>query len=156
MVLVWDSGILCESAVMAFNRYTISRSYLHSLWEVVHGCKAMQVRICKSSHKSKTSNCNTLSTRARVGTCISVSTGKSCEKTLKRKRFHRILHKIVAPNIGQKLSSNQWPIILDAEPCATICPGERMLVAITSNVTFLHLRPYCEEICTSFLNDAEI
>jgi len=39
MVLASDSGILCENAVMAFNRYTISRSNLYSLCEVVCGRK---------------------------------------------------------------------------------------------------------------------
>jgi len=31
----------------------------------------------------------------------------------------------VAPNIGPELSSNQWPIILDAE-LHTTCRGERV------------------------------
>jgi len=34
-----------------------------------------------------------------------------------------------------------WPIILDAE-LYTIRPGERVLVVIRFNVTFLHLRCY--------------
>jgi len=34
MVLVWDSGTLCENAALAFNRYTISRSNPYSLCEV--------------------------------------------------------------------------------------------------------------------------
>jgi len=33
--------------------------------------------------------------------------------------------------------------------------GERVLVVIRLNATFLLLRPYCENICTSFLHDAE-
>jgi len=38
-----------------------------------------------------------------------------------------------------------WPIILDAELCTT-CPGERVLVAIRFNVTFVPLRPCYEKI----------
>jgi len=34
-----------------------------------------------------------------------------------------------------------WSILLDAELYAT-CPGERVLVVIRFNVTFLPLRPY--------------
>jgi len=37
-----------------------------------------------------------------------------------------------------------WPIILDAE-LYTTCPGERVLVVIRFNVTFLPLRPCCEK-----------
>jgi len=48
----------------------------------------------------------------------------------------------VAPNIGQKLSNNQWPITLAVE-VYTIYRGERVLVAIGFNATFLLLRP-CE------------
>jgi len=32
------------------------------------------------------------------------------------------------------------------------CGGERVLVVIRFNVTYLPLRPYCEKLCTSFLN----
>jgi len=35
-----------------------------------------------------------------------------------------------------------WPIIVDEE-LYTTCLGERVLVVITLNVTFLPLRPYC-------------
>jgi len=100
---------------------------------------------------SKTSNYNTLSMRDIVGTCISVSTGKSCVSRV----FHLMLQNNVEPNIGRKLSSNQWPIILGAVLYTTY-RGERVLIVIRFNATFLLLRPYCEEICTSFLNDAEI
>jgi len=31
--------------------------------------------------------------------------------------------------------------------------GERVLVVIRFNVTFVPLRPYCEKMCTCFLND---
>jgi len=37
----------------------------------------------------------------------------------------------------------------------TTCRGERVLVVIRFNATFLPLRPYCENICTTFLNDAK-
>ena len=37
-----------------------------------------KTRTCKNWQKSKSSNCNTSSIQARMGTCISVSTGKSC------------------------------------------------------------------------------
>ena len=33
--------------------------------------------------------------------------------------------------------------------------GERVLVVIAFNATFLLLKCYCEKICTSFLKDAE-
>jgi len=33
--------------------------------------------------------------------------------------------------------------------------GDRVLVVITFNATFLHLKCFCEKICTSFLNDGE-
>ena len=95
---------------------------------------------------SLTSNCNTSSMWARVVTCISVSTRKSCATSLKQSVFHFMLHNNVAPNIGQKLSSNQRPIVSGAE---------RVLVVIRLNATFLPLRRYCEKMCTSFLNDAE-
>jgi len=36
------------------------------------------------------------------------------------------------------------------------CRGERVLVIIRFNVTFLPLRPYCEKMCTYFFKDAEI
>jgi len=65
-----------------------------------------------------------------------------------------MLQNIVAPYIGQKLSSNQWPVILGGGPYTTY-RGERVLVLITFSATFLLLRRYCEKICTSFLNDAE-
>ena len=65
-----------------------------------------------------------------------------------------MLQNNVAPNIGQKLSNYQWPIILGAG-LYTTCPGERVLVVIRFNATFLPLRPYCKKICTAFLNDAE-
>jgi len=42
----------------------------------------------------KTSICNTLSMRARVGTCTSVSIGKSCAMSLKK-----ALQNCFAPNI---------------------------------------------------------
>jgi len=59
-----------------------------------------------------------------------------------------MLQKIVAPNIGQKLSYDQWPIILGAGTY-TICRGERMLVVIIRfNAPFLYLRPYCKKICS--------
>jgi len=47
-----------------------------------------------------------------------------------------------------------WPIILDAE-LYTTCPGERMLVTIRFNVTFLPLRPCYEKMRTCFSKDAE-
>ena len=48
-----------------------------------------------------------------------------------------------------------WPIILVAGLYTTWC-GERVLVVIRCNATFLPLRPYWEKICTCFLNDAKI
>ena len=78
---------------------------------------------------SLTSNCNTFSMWARVGTCISVSTSKSCTLLRKRKCFPF--------NAAKKI----WK--------------KRVLVVIRFNATFLPLKPYCEKMCTSFLNDAE-
>jgi len=37
----------------------------------------------------------------------------------------------------------------------TSCHGERVLVVIRFNVTFLPLRPYCEKICTCFLKKVQ-
>jgi len=65
-----------------------------------------------------------------------------------------MLQNNVASNIGQKFSSNQWPIILGAELYTTFC-GERVLVVIRFSAIFLPNRPYCEKICTSFWKDAE-
>jgi len=47
-----------------------------------------------------------------------------------------MLQNNVAPNIGQKLSNYQWPIILGAGLYATF-RGERVLVPIRFNATFL-------------------
>ena len=47
-----------------------------------------------------------------------------------------------------------WHIILDTELYAT-CPGERVLVAIRCNVTFLPLRLCYENTRTCFSKDAE-
>jgi len=47
-----------------------------------------------------------------------------------------------------------WHIILDAE-LYTACPGERVLVATRSNVTFLPLRLCYEKTSTCFSKDAE-
>jgi len=69
--------------------------------------------------------------------------------------FHLILQNNVAPNIGQNCQTISDPIILGAGLCTT-CRVERVLVVIRFNPTFLPLRPYCEKICTSFLNDAEV
>ena len=58
--------------------------------------------------------------------------------------FHLMLQNIVAPNIGQKLSKSVAYKILGAGLYTTYC-GERVLVAIRFNATFLSLRPYCEK-----------
>ena len=55
-----------------------------------------------------------------------------------------MLQNYVAPNIGQKMSSNLWTIILVAG-LYTTCPGERVLVVIRLNATLLPLRLYCEK-----------
>ena len=47
-----------------------------------------------------------------------------------------------------------WPIMLDSE-LYTTCPGERVLVFIRFNATFLPLRPCSENMCTCFSKDAE-
>jgi len=65
-----------------------------------------------------------------------------------------MLQNDVAPDIGKNLSSNQWPMVLGAG-LYTTCRGERVLAVIRFNATFLPLTPYCEKICTSFLNAAE-
>jgi len=65
-----------------------------------------------------------------------------------------MLQNYVTPNIGQKLSSNQWPIILGAG-FYTTCRVERVLGVIRFNATFLPLRPYCEKIYATFSNDTE-
>jgi len=46
-----------------------------------------------------------------------------------------------------------WLLILSAG-LYTTCPGDRVLVAIRFNVTFLPLRPYHEQMCTCFSKDA--
>jgi len=43
-----------------------------------------------------------------------------------------------------------WPIILDAE-LYTTCPREQVIVVIKFNVTFLHLRHYCDKNMHLFL-----
>jgi len=91
--------------------------------------------------------------RARLGTCISVSARNSCVMS-QESVFHLMLQNNVAPNIGQKLSINHWPVILGAG-LHTTCRGEWVLVVIRCMAPFLLLRPWCEKICTSFLNDAE-
>jgi len=52
------------------------------------------------------------------------------------------------------LSSTQRPIIFGAG-LYTTCRGERVLLVIRFNATFLPLGFYCEKTCASFLNDAE-
>ena len=104
----WDSGILCENAVVALNLYTISWSNLHSLCEVVCSCKAMQSeqnkqRICKSSHKFETSNCNTLSMRARVGTSYLWVPVNLAQCRSKESVFHLML---------QNSCTKYWPKIV--------------------------------------------
>jgi len=74
---------------------------------------------------------------ARVGTCISVSTGKSCAMSLKRKHFPFYAANQSCTN-GQKLSSNQWPIILGSWLWKT-SRGEWVLIVIRFNATFLYL-----------------
>jgi len=70
--------------------------------------------------------------QARVGTCISVTTGKSCTMSLKRKRFSSN----AAPNIGQNCQTIKWPIILGAGLYTTF-HGKQVLVVITCIATFL-------------------
>jgi len=65
-----------------------------------------------------------------------------------------MLQNNVAPNIGQKSLSNQWPVILSSG-LYTAYRGERVLVVITFNARFLLLKCYCEKVCTSFLKDAK-
>ena len=149
----WDSGILCENAVVALNLYTISWSNLHSLCEVVCSCKAMQSeqnkqRICKSSHKFETSNCNTLSMRARVGTSYLWVPVNLAQCRSKESVFHLMLQNSCT-KYWPKLWSNEWPIILGAG-LYTTCRGQRVLIVIRLNATFLPLRPYCEKIFISF------
>jgi len=52
-------------------------------------------------HKSKTSNRNPLSIRARVETCISVTTAKPAQCRLKESVFHLMPQNNVALNIRQ-------------------------------------------------------
>jgi len=47
-----------------------------------------------------------------------------------------------------------WILILQKSYCTT-CRGERVLVVIRFNATFLPLRFYEEKMCTCFLKDAE-
>jgi len=96
--------------------------------------------------------------RARVGVCASVSwlPVNLAQCRLEESVFHLMLQNHVAPNIGQKLSSNQWPVILVAG-LYTTCRNERVLTVIRFKATFQPLRPYCETVCrpTSLLNGAE-
>jgi len=55
-----------------------------------------------------------------------------------------MLQNNVAPKIGQKLPNHQRPIILGAGLHKT-CRGERALVVIRFDATFLPLRLYCEK-----------
>jgi len=79
--------------------------------------------------------------------------GISCENVVIafKSILHLMLQNNVAPNI---VKLYQWSIILGAG-FYTTCPGERVLVVIRFNATFLPLRPYCKKLCTSFFNDAE-
>jgi len=73
--------------------------------------------------------------------------------SLKRKPFSSNAAKWCCTKYWPKLSNNQWPIILAAGLYTTF-RGERALVYIRFNATIL--RPYCEKICNTLLNDAEI
>jgi len=56
---------------------------------------------------------------------------------------------------GRHTSTNGvWLITLVAELCRT-CRGERVLVVIRFNVTFLPLRLYREKMCTCFLKKVQ-
>jgi len=55
---------------------------------------------------------------------------------LKESIFHLMLQNNVAPNIGRKFSSNQWPVIWGSGLYTTY-RGERVLVVIAFNATFL-------------------
>jgi len=61
------------------------------------------------------------------------------------------MHQTYGVISGSHLCRNcVWPIILDAEPCTNF-PGEGVLVVVTFNVTFLHLRHYEKNLyCTFF------
>jgi len=66
------------------------------------------------------------------------------QRRLKENIFHRMRQNNVASNTVQKFWTNQWSVILGAGLCTT-CLGERVLVVISFNATFLSLRPYCEK-----------
>jgi len=68
---------------------------------------------------------------------------------------HPCMHRNCGVISGRHTSRDcAWPIIL-ATGLYTTCRGERELVVIRFNVTFLPLRSHCDKMCTSFLNDAE-
>jgi len=59
--------------------------------------------------------------------------------------LHQILAKVVKQSVAYNFGAGLYTTFL----------GERVLVVVMFNATFLPIRPYCEKICTFFLNDAE-
>ena len=89
-----------------FDRYTISRSNLYSLCEVVCGCKAMQSEqnkqiICKGSHRSRTSNRNSISMQAEWEHAYLWLSVNLVQCRLKESVFHLMLQNNAAPYIGR-------------------------------------------------------
>jgi len=62
-----------------------------------------------------------------------------------------------APSRGARAltCSTTWKVFERECVLYTAYHGERVLVVTRFNATIVFLRPYCEKICTSFLNDAE-
>ena len=78
----------------------------------------------------------------RVGTCISMTTGKSCTMSLKRRCFSSNVVQSLAYNFGCRALYN------------LLCWASVSIHQVRCNIPTL--RPYCEKIYTTFLNDAEI
>jgi len=95
--------------------------------------------------------------RARVGTCMSVSTCESCPMSLKRKFLPSNAAKNVASNrLLANTFQGAWSVVHNFGCRALYNLLRRASVSshqVQYNVpTF---KAYCEKICTSFLNDAE-
>jgi len=93
--------------------------------------------------------------RARVGTCISVSTGKSCTMSiivlrLKESAFHQMLQLILDKIVQQSVAYNFGCRALYNLPWRASVSSHQVQCNIPT------LRPYREKICTTLLNDAEI
>ena len=86
-----------------------------------------------------------------MGTCVSVTTGKSMSQCcLKESVFHLMLHQMLAKIVKQSVAYNFGCRTLYNLPCWASVSIHQVKCNIPS------LRPYCEKIYTTFLNNAEI